>query len=257
MGDLDQHIEDLEAIALGGDSAPAWPAAASAIQLMFWQDKFAGAGALACEVIHRFGRASAELAKQKRPFDDAILALNVYAGVPAEPRLEAAISDLPPDSVLAKRLGWLLPEFESSMRHYTLLTGYQDWDELVGEVAGPEAELAQQDLASLSPREQEQLWQAAQSDNDFPVAERLYRATGQLSDRWFVAAWFAGHLSRRGREAEASQLLIDALPGWRPLGTWDLVPTDVVLQPDLQLAATAEVREYFLDTAVAKLEGRG
>lgn len=89
---------------------------------------------------------------------------------------------------------------------------------------------------------------ATHNRRQFPIAMHLFEATGQYPPRWYVATWMAGHLVQDGRANLATELLTEAFPDWIPYAAWDLLPTEIWLQPYLRPAVTTHLRETILSS---------
>jgi hypothetical protein len=235
-------------LADGGASEEAWPAAASAIEILFWEDRFADAGDLAERLIERLAGTGSALDKQDLPFDSALLAAQVHAGVPAGPRLVRLAGVLPAGSVLGDAFTWLahrLPGLPAER----LLVGYRGWDDPAGTVDDRTAALADREYAQLTEPERRVLWNGLVSANAFPAARQVFERSGQAPPTWDAGAWLAGWYASTGALRTASGLLIAAHGTWWPYAFWDCVPIAPVLQPVLRAAVTPEIREYYLTTA--------
>jgi len=117
-------------------------------------------------------------------------------------------------------------------------------------------------VAAANPRDQRQraLPQAIR-DVRGPVGNLLRSLAGQCQrDGWLVADFgyapaFAAamegvrQLARAGRDAEAFEAILGALPSWRPLSPLHLAPAGLIWDRDLGRIMTGERRERLLATA--------
>ncbi|WP_158894063.1 hypothetical protein [Amycolatopsis anabasis] len=226
----DTDLEQLLAAAERRDrpAREVWPAAAAAIELLWWHDRFTDARALAQATLRDLAGDPGGLFDQDVPFDEALLLGTTGTGQDPAAVLAATRALVPGDSVLGKRLTWLSENLPGREPHQ-LVRGA-----LIEKPARPlrrgDAELAQRDLAGLTGEERRQLWQAAHSRGHTDLAHQLL-ATGHYPERWPIAVWAAGHLISGGQAPEATDLLIAALPTRVRYAGWDLVPAELVLQP--------------------------
>lgn len=223
-----------------------WPAAAAAIELLWWHDRFDDAQQLAEATIRDFAGEPGTLFNKDYPFDHAFLAAADRTNEDPAPRLAAARSYMPVDSVLGKSFGWLL---------FALLT-HQPYELMIDYTWGTEPQplkprdqaLADRPPAELSEKERSRLYSAAHNRRQFPIALNLFEATGIYPPRWYVATWMAGELVQLGQTERATAFLTEAVPDWIPYEAWDLVPTGPILQPLLRTAVTEQLRTTILGT---------
>jgi hypothetical protein len=86
------------------------------------------------------------------------------------------------------------------------------------------------------------------------LADRCRRDGGLVADFSHVAAFAAAtnrarELARAGRDAEAFEVILGALPSWRPLSPLHLAPMGLTWDRDLRRIMTRERREQLLATA--------
>ncbi|MCU1681953.1 MAG: hypothetical protein JWQ81_2692 [Amycolatopsis sp.] len=232
-----------------------WPAAAAAIELLWWLDRFGEAGELAETTLRDLAAAPGLLFSQDVPFDEAILLGAAAAGDDPGAALARALAIVPAETVLGKSLSWSAAKLPGSEPHSLVRGGAP------AKPAKPLRErdqaLADRDPSILSDPEQSRLWKAAHSAGQYEVALRLLDAGGAPT-RWFIATWLAQHLVEAGDVTRASALLVAVLPDWIPYQAWDIVPTGIVLQPGLRPAVTAEVRAaVFEQMDIDKIPGVG
>ncbi|MFD2422400.1 hypothetical protein [Amycolatopsis pigmentata] len=223
-----------------------WPAAAAAIELLWWHDRFDDAEQLATTTIRDLADEPGRLFGRDYPFDSAFLAAADRHGADPGPRLVAARAYMPPDSVMGKRFGWLLASLLTHPPHE--LTGGYVWGKQPQPFKPRDQALADQPPADLTDAERTRLYNAAHNRRQFPTALHLFEATKHYPPQWYVAVWMAGELSKRGQTELATAFLTDALPDWAPYEPWDLVPTEPCLQPLLRPAATEQLRSAILAT---------
>ncbi|WP_422773324.1 hypothetical protein ACN28C_10600 [Plantactinospora sp. WMMC1484] len=235
-----------ELLALAGDPAAGddrWQAAASAIELLLWTERPGDAAELAESVIT--AEADTALAKQDFPFDTALLAADLHAGIPAGPRLRRLAGLPPAGSVLARRLDWLAGRLDGT-GPAALLPNHHDWGGAPGAL-GPVGEaLRKQPYATLRPNQRRALWSALESANDIDAARRLRGAGGDDPPSYPGRVWLAGWAVHDGDPAEAERLLLSAAPLWRPYASWDCLPTDLAVEPTLRRAVTPAVWDRYL-----------
>ncbi|WP_030276824.1 hypothetical protein [Streptomyces sp. NRRL B-24484] len=246
-----RHREVLpELLALATDPAappdPAWEAGAAAVQILCWEDRFAEAGELAALLIERQGPGGGDLCDQDMPFDDAFLAVQLYAGVPAQPRLRAAADHVPEGRVLQDRLLWLAEQLDVRPVE-SLLPCHYDWggplrprDGVIGEW------LLDRDFTALEPRDKPVAWEAIAKTNDFARGRELVESLGELPDQYYLCLWLAGWYAVEGDVAGGERMLLAAHTRWWPYTRWDVIPTSEVLQPTLRQVVTDEVRQHYL-----------
>lgn len=224
----------------------AWQAGAAAITILFWLDRFTDAADLAETLI----TAGGPICAQDTPFDAALLAADVHAGIAAAPRLIRLARCVPGDSVLGKRLTWLAEQLPARPVE-ELLPNYAPWGEPAKPLDGViGAGLLDEDYAPLSVGKRRVLWNALRTANQVEPACALYERTGDLPPQWAVCTWLAGWYAMLGEGDHGRQVLIAARERWRPYMHWELLPGDVVLQPVLRTLATEALREYFLTTPI-------
>jgi hypothetical protein len=229
----------------GGDRDEAWEAAAAAIQIFFWQDRFAQAADLAEAIISRDGLLGGELCDQDIPFSIAFLAGELHAGTPAQPRLLAAADRIPEGRNLGSDLLWLAKELPGRPVQ-ELLPSYFDWGGPAEPLDRGDAELAERDFSTLKADDKYTLWQALTEANDFEQAHQLAESSGEVPDRYAPCLWMAGWYATRGDIVRGERMLLAARGRWWPYMKWDAIPDDPVLQPTLRLVVTDRVREHYL-----------
>jgi hypothetical protein len=244
MKELDRLLE--VARQRGRPADDVWPAAAAAIELLWWHDRFDEAQQLAEATIRDFVEEPGRLFAQDVPFDEALLAAAARRGDDPAPILAAARAYMPVDSVLAKRLGWLLAELLTHPPH-ELMGGYT-WGQEPKPLKPNDQALADRHPTELSERERYRLYSATHNRRQFPIAMRLFEATSHYPPRWYVATWMAGELVQEGRAELATKFLTETFPDWIPYAAWDLVPTEIWLQPFLRPAVTDQLRDTILST---------
>lgn len=231
-----------------------WPAAAAAIELLWWHDRFAEAVELTLTTLRDLQHKSGTLHDQDLPFDAALLA-GVHAGRDPLELVEGARTIVPAESVLGKRLAWLASNLP--VRGVPALLGDAPGAE-AQPFRRPERALADRDPAELSDAERTRLWNACCSRNQYPTAKRLLDATGEPPSRWPAAVWMAGRLAQEGDRDRAVSVLIQSLPWWIPYEPWDVVPTELVLRLHLRDLVTPELRAAVLASAdISKVPGIG
>nr|WP_202523556.1 hypothetical protein [Kitasatospora sp. SID7827] len=247
QGRFEEVLPDLLATASrpDGDRDEAWEAAAAAIQVLFWQDRFAEAADLAEELIARDAPLGGELCDQDTPFRTALLAGELHAGAPARPRLLAAAARVPEGRNLGDDLSWLAEELPGRPVEH-LLPGRSDWGGPARPLDRVAAPLAERDFDTLDARDRHTLWEAAAAANDFDLAHRLAETSGQLPDRYAACLWMAGWYAVRGDVPGGERMLLAAHDRWWPYMAWDAIPDDAVLQPTLRLVTTDLVRAHYL-----------
>ncbi len=228
-----------------GDRNEAWEAAAAAIQVLFWHDRFAEAADLAETLIARDGPLGGELCDQDMPFRTALLAGDLHAGAPARPRLLTAAGHVPEGRNLGDDLSWLaevLPERPVE----ELLPGHFDWGGPAEALDGAAAELDTRDFGTLDADDRYTLWEALAEANDFERAHHLVESSGETPDRYAPCLWMAGWYAVRGDVPRGERMLLAARKRWWPYMKWDAIADDPVLQPTLRLVTTDRVREQYL-----------
>jgi hypothetical protein len=223
----------------------AWEAAAAAIQILFWQDRFAEAAELAEAIIARDGPLGGELCDQDVPFRAAFLGAQAHAGLPAASRLLAAAEHIPGGRNLGEDLLWLAEQLpERPVQE--LLPNYADWGGPTKALDGVGSELAERDFSELSEANQHLLWQALAKANDFERAHALAESSGHTPGRFATCTWLAGWYADRGDIPRGERMLLAAHGRWWPYMKWDAIPDAPVLQPTLRLVTTDRVREHYL-----------
>lgn len=251
-GEFREALPALLALANSPDAAPAeaWQAAACAITILFWLDRFADAADLAQTLITRQGPYGGPICAQDAPFDTALLAAEIHAGIPAAPRLARLGAQVPVDSVLGKRLAWLTEQLPGRgvpelLPNHALWGGPpQPLDGVIG------ANLLDADYATLPVGKRRALWNALRTANQIEPARALYERTGDLPPQWAVCTWLAGWYAIMDQGDQGAGTLIAAHDRWQPYMHWDALPGDVVLQPALRPLATEHLREYYLTTPI-------
>ncbi|MFD9124087.1 hypothetical protein [Kitasatospora sp. NPDC059571] len=244
------HREMLpELLALATDPAarpdPAWEAGAAAIQILCWEDRFAEAGELAELLIERQGPGGGHLCDQDMPFAEGFLVAQLYAGVPAQPRLRAAADHVPEGRILREELLWLAEQLDlRPVEHF--LPCHYDWggpivprEDVIGEW------LLDRDFAALEPREKRVAWEAIAKTNDFARGRGLVES-GELPEQYYLRLWLAGWYAVEGDTAGGERMLLAAHERWWPYKRWDVIPTCEVVQPTLRRVVTDRVRQHFL-----------
>jgi hypothetical protein len=117
-------------------------------------------------------------------------------------------------------------------------------------------------VAALNPHDPQQ-WALNQAIRNAggPVADLLRSLAGQcqrdgglVADFGYAPAFAAAmdsvrELARAGRDAEAFEAILDALPSWRPLSSLHMAPMGLTWDRDLGRIMTRERRERLLATA--------
>ncbi|MEV4614293.1 hypothetical protein AB0K43_17095 [Kitasatospora sp. NPDC049258] len=229
-----------------GDPDPAWEAAAAAIQILFWQDRFVEAAELAETLIGRQGPLGGELCDQGFPFDDSFVAAQLHAGIPAEPRMRAAATKVPAGRLLEDTLLWRADELGRQAPERLLPDPYA-WGGPVGPADGVIGrQFLERDFGSLDARDKRVAWEATKATNDFPRARALVEDAGELPEQSYICLWLAGWYAVEGAVEAGERMLLAAHERWWPFATWDALPESIVLQPALRLVATDRVREHYL-----------
>lgn len=250
-GAFRQTLPDLQALATAVESAPdeAWQAAAAAITILFWLDRFADAADLA-ESLIAAQTPGGPICAQDAPFDTALLAAEVHAKIPAAPRLARLGTRVPPDSVLGRRLAWLSEQLPGRLVP-ELLPNHAPWgappqplDGVVG------AGLLDADYGALPVGKRRALWNALRTANQIEPARTLYESSGELPPQWAVCTWLAGWYAIMDDADQGREILVAARGRWRPYMHWELLPGDVVLQPVLRALVTEQLREHFLTVPI-------
>lgn len=221
-----------------------WPAAAAAIELLWWHDRFTEAQQLAEWILVDFADRPTTLYQRRLPFTAALLAPAEWRGDDPVPTLTAVSARVPVDTVFGRHLAWMIAE-RPRRAPFELLPGHY-WGQAALPFKRRDQELADRPPQELTADERERLYSAAHNRHQFAVAERLFTTTGCYPARWYVAVWMAGEFTQRETTDLATSLLLDALPGWNPFATWNLVPTEIVLQPQVRPAVDNEVHQRVL-----------
>ncbi len=251
-GGFRQTLPDLLTLGTAADSAPheAWQAAACAITILFWLDRFADAADLAETLITRQGPGAGPICTQDTPFDTALLAAQVHAAIPAAPRLARLATLAPAGSVLGGRLGWLAGQLPGRPV-LELLPNHAPWGGPPSPLEGViGAALPDADYGALPVGKRRALWNALRTANQIEPARALYESTGEAPPQWAVCTWLAGWYVIMDHADQGHEILIAARERWRPYMHWELLPGDVVLQPVLRTLATKELREHFLTVPI-------
>ncbi|MFJ8043910.1 hypothetical protein ACIRBX_25760 [Kitasatospora sp. NPDC096147] len=247
QGRFDETLPDLVRLATrsDGDRDEAWEAAAAAVQVLSWRDRFAEAADLVEALILRDGSLGGELCDQDVPFSTIFLAAELYADQPARPRLLAAADRMPQDCVLAGDLTWLADEVTRRPLE-ELLPSYFDWGGSSRPLDGQVESLAVQGFDTLDSGARHALWQGLTNANDFERAHQVAESAGAVPDRYASCLWMAGWYATQGDLLRGERMLLAARERWWPYKAWDAVPDDPVLQPALRLVVTDRVREQYL-----------
>jgi hypothetical protein len=232
-----------------------WPAAAAAIELLWWLDRFGEARELAETTLRDLAPVPGVLFSQDVPFDEAILVGAAETGDDPAAALAQALAIVPSETVLGQRLSWLAENLPGAEPHSLVSGGVPA--KPTKPLRNSDQILADRDTETLSDAEQSRLWKGAHSAGQYEVALRLLDAGGAPT-MWNTASWMAQYLIQTGDVTRASTLLMEVLPDWPPYEAWDVVPTDVVLQPGLRPAVTAELRAAaFEQMDIDKIPGLG
>lgn len=237
-----------ELLAVAGDSADpcGWMAAAAAVQILFWEDRFAEAAQLVEELIVSTAPSGGEICDQDFPFDTAFIAAQIHAGIEAVPRMRRAAASAPEASILRQDLLWQASSL-AERSALSLLPDASDWGGRVNSLEGViGAELVERDYGELSARQKRVVWMALNSANDFPGARRLMDSSGERPEQYAVCVWMAGWYAAEGEIHRGEEMLLAAHDDWWPYATWDAIPDSMVLHPTLRRACTERVREYYL-----------
>lgn len=255
---LRDDLDRLLAVACqDGRADEVWPAAAAAIEVMWWHDRFFDARALAEDLIGRFSAAPGTLFDQDNPFDEALLVGAEESG--DDPgQVVARVSGLvPANSVLGNRLEWLLGALPGRAPH-SLISGFDV------SLHSPlprmpfravDAELVRRGPATLTQAEQVALWGAVQRAGRADIAVGMHDAGVRPRD-WMNAFWLARQLIKLDRAADATAVLLGNLDLWFAEHPWHVVPSGITTQPDMRTAVTPELREAVLSNVdVAAVPG--
>jgi hypothetical protein len=232
----------------GGMADERWPAAAAAIEVLWWHDRFSDARSLAEDTIIRFASDPGTLFDHDMPFDEAILIGVADAGEDPQVVLRRIGDHVPAESTLGKRIAWLRGEVSEEQPVHSLTTGF-DEDRYSPLPARPlraaDAELAERDPHSLSGSEQRRLWGASQRSRMAAIALRLHDADIEPQD-WQMSFWLSRQLIKAGRIDEAGAVLLASLDLWFAEQPWHVAPAGITAQPDMRAAVTPELREAVL-----------
>lgn len=246
FGELLPRLQELATDPGAAGTADAWEAAAAAVQILFWHDRFGEAAEVAEALITRDGPLGGELCDQDMPFGVAFLAAQTHAGIPAAPRLTAAAAQVPEGRVLQDDLLWLAEELPVRPVE-ELLPNHANWggparpmDGVIG------ADLVERDFAALDSGQKRLVWQALAKANDFERAHELFEASGEAPEQFAVGVWLAGWYGTQGDIARGESMLLAAHGRWWPYAKWDALPDALVLQPALRSVATERVRTHYL-----------
>lgn len=235
----------------------AWPAAAAAIEVLWWHERFADARALAEDTIHRFREAPESLFANDFPFDEAVLIGAAESDDDPATALMRVSERVPARSVLGTRLTWLVQKLPERPPH-SLVTGIDtdQYNPLPAKPLSPaQAELVQRDSASLTAEEQRKLWVAVQRCHQPAIAVRLYDDGVRPRD-WHTWFWLARQLVKAGRTTDATAVLIESLDLWFSEDPWHVTPNGIMLQPDMRTAITPALRDAVLNNVdVASVPG--
>ncbi|QGK70634.1 hypothetical protein GIY23_14925 [Allosaccharopolyspora coralli] len=244
QGDLDK----LFAIArMDGSADEVWPAAAAAIDVLWWQERFAAVRALAEETIFRFHDTPGTLFDHHIPFSEAVLIGAAASGDEPKSALARVSEVVPAGTVLGTRLNWLEGKLWERPPH-SLVTG------LDTDLYSPlrpkslrtvDAELADRDPVGLTTSEQLELWGAARRCSEPHIAFRLYDS-GFPPFEWPTVFWLARQLIKFDRTRDATAALLESLHLWGSEEPWHVAPNGVMLQPDMREAVTPELRDAVL-----------
>ncbi|MBQ0926534.1 hypothetical protein [Saccharopolyspora endophytica] len=226
-----------------------WPAAAAAIEVLWWHDRFSDAQSLAEDTISRFGSAPGTLFDHDMPFDEAILIGATESGEDPRAVLGRVGEHVPADSTLGKRLTWLQGELAKEQPAHSLITGFDAdlYSPLPARpLRGADAELAERDPDSLSGSEQRRLWGASRRSRQPHIAFTLHDAGVEPQD-WQMSFWLARQLIKASRVEEAGAVLLTSLDLWFAEQPWHVTPAGITTQPDMRAAVTPELRGAVLD----------
>ncbi|MEY9841807.1 hypothetical protein [Streptacidiphilus sp. EB103A] len=245
-GAFRESLAELLGLARDHASPFGWEAAAAAIQILFWEDRFAEAAQLAEDLIVGTAPAGGEICDQDVPFDTAFLGAQIHAGLEAAPRLVRVAESVPTGRVLQEELLWTA----SSLAERPVVDMLPNAGAWGGEAKPLEgvigADLVGREYQELSARQQRVVWQALHSANDFPKARDLSERTGETPEQHAICVWMAGWYATEGALAEGEEMLLAAHRRWWPYQAWDAIPDSMVLHPTLRLVCTDRVREYYL-----------
>jgi hypothetical protein len=241
-----ESLAELLGLAQDHASPFGWEAAAAAIQILFWEDRFAEAAQLAEDLIVSTAPAGGELCDQDVPFGTAFLGAQIHAGVEAAPRLVRVAESVPTGRILQEDLLWTASSL-GERPAVDMLPNAAAWG---GEAKPLEgvigADLVGREYQELSGRQQRVVWQALHSANDFPRARDLSERTGETPEQHAICVWMAGWYATEGALVEGEEMLLAAHRRWWPYQAWDAIPDSMVLHPTLRRVCTDRVREYYL-----------
>ncbi|OLT39115.1 hypothetical protein BJF85_07930 [Saccharomonospora sp. CUA-673] len=223
----------------GTDPDLAWKAGLAAVELLLWHDEPVEAGNLAEEVLGRFAATCRGLVTELSPLVDAIVVASVRDQQDPANGVTRIADMIPADSVLARHLQWMAERLPD--RDPFEFCANAQWHRPPRPLRPREAAFADRDPTTLEPAERDRLWKAAHHSGQFPVARRLWDATGEAPPRAEIATWMAGHMAHDEELAAATLLLQQAADMWRPSLTWDVVPYEFMIQPLLRAAVTDEL----------------
>ena len=227
------------------DRETAWRAADTAIEVLVWRDEIGSAADLAEYTVLDPELHETGLVDERAPSGLVLVAAEVYAGVPVVPRLHEAASVLPAESVLGSHVSWMVKEIQdTSAREF--LARHRPWQKRARKAARIDRELLARDWSTLSYKETDLLWSAAQRMNDLDLARQILSSTGVYPTRWQFVSWFATWLVHRERVDEASDVLLTCRESFHPATRWEVLPVTAPVDPDLRRAVTPEVRRAYL-----------
>ncbi|GAA0696255.1 hypothetical protein GCM10010193_58740 [Kitasatospora atroaurantiaca] len=246
-GRFSELLPDLLAMArrADGDRDEVWEATAAAIQILFWQDRFAEAAELAEAIIAQDGPLGGELCDQDVPFRSAFLAAELHGGTPAPSRLLAAAEHVPAGRNLSEDLLWLAEQLPERPVE-ELLPSHFDWGGPARSLDVATTELLERGFNELAATDKSLVWQALAKANDFERAHAVAEASDEKPDRFATCLWMAGWYAVRGDIPRGEQMLLAAHSRWWPYMKWDAIPDAPVLQLTLRLVTTDRVREQYL-----------
>ncbi|KAA5830686.1 hypothetical protein ABT337_26775 [Saccharopolyspora hirsuta] len=222
-----------------------WPAAAAAIELLWWHDRSADALHLAETTIRDLAANPGRLFAQRIPFREALMVGALVNGLDPVERLSALSEVVPADTVMGKSLRWTVENYGRPYDAFEL-SGGSEWSRESKPLKRIEQALSERDLTQLDEAERYRLWGGTHHCRQYGVARRLLDETGEYPPIWYVATWMAGHMVEDGEVDLASALILNAFPDWHPYEVWDVAPTGPVVQPRLRPAVTPEIREAVL-----------
>ncbi len=229
------------------DRDTAWQAADAAIQVLAWRDELSVAADLAERTVLDTDLHSTGLVNESLPFGLILVAAEAYAKVPALPRLQHAAGAVPADSVLGQHLSWLGRTVSESSAA-AVLARNRPWEKRFRKAAQRDRELLARDWNTLSSKEVDLLWSAAERMNDLELARRLRATTGTGPTRWPFVTWFATWLVHQEHLEEASTVMLESRAVAAPSKLWEVLPVTAPLDPDLRRVLTPGVRNAYLET---------